>query len=665
MKTKVICWIKRRATSLPRRKWGKQRPLKVLLLFLTVFIVLTKPGFPITPVMAQLEGKLIPSVGDAYDYFGNSVAISGDTAVVGAPQASFQGKSVGIAYVFVRIGTFWVEQAQLTGSGDFFGETFGWAVAISEDGATVVIGAPIINEMISNTGAAYVFVRNGTSWSEQAKLATSAGAINDHFGKSVAISEDGGTVVVGARKDKEWGKKAGAAYVFRRVWTSWSEQAKLTASDAGAEEFFGSSVAISGSTAVIGAPYDKKEGKNVGAAYVFTWDETAATWSEQAKLTASDAGAAHFGGSVAISGTTTVVGAAVDDQIGYNAGAVYVFGRDGTSWSEQAKLTASDGRAYDKFGWAVAISENGATMMVGAPYDEKLDNVGAAYLFSWDETAAAWSERAQLTASDGAKGDLFGWAVAISGDTVIVGANNADARGDYSGEAYVFVFEPPVAEDVSVSGEEDTLLIWTPGVSDPDSEVLSCAIVTPPAHGSAWVAVNGSEGTYTPDPDYYGTDSFTYEVSDEFTTNTGTVTVQVNPVNDAPLAEAGGPYSGATGVPLTFDASRSGDLEGDPLQYRWDFDGDGTWDTAYSPEPTATHTYGEAYAGEVVVEVYDGSNTSTAQSTATIIAPTTVTVSEISAEVALFSYTLVTLFVTILTGALMGRYRKRKHRSAN
>ncbi|MFX0194869.1 MAG: Ig-like domain-containing protein [Candidatus Hodarchaeota archaeon] len=663
LKVKVMNWIIRLVASLSRRKWAKQRPSKILLLFVTSFIVLSIPGFPFTPVIALREGKLTASDVDASDYFGNSVAISGDTAVVGAPYAYGKNRYGGAAYVFVRIEIYWVEQAKLTASDGDSGDCFGWSVAIS--GGTVVVGARYADAIDTASGAVYVYVRNGTSWREQAKLDASDGSKYDRFGESVAISEDEATVVVGAPYETEQCENAGAVYVFRRDGTSWREQAKLTASDAGAEEYFGSSVAISGAIAVVGAPYDKKEGQNVGSAYVFAWDGTAAAWREQAKLTASDAGNAHFGVSVAISGATVIIGAAVDDQFGYNAGAVYVFGRDGTSWREQAKLIASDSRAYDKFGWSVAMSENGTTMAVGAPYDKEKENVGKAYVFTWDGTAAAWSEQAKLTASDGAEGDLFGSSVAISGGTAVVGAYCADPHGSLSGAAYGFVFEPPVAEDVAVTGEEDMPLVWTPAVSDPDSEVLSCTIVTPPAHGSAWVAVNGSEGTYTPIPDYYGTDSFTYEVSDGFTTNTGTVTVQVNPVNDVPLAEAGGPYSGATGVPLTFDASRSGDIEGDPLQYRWDFDGDGTWDTAYSPEPTATHTYMEAYAGEVVVEVYDGSNTSTAQSTATIIAPITVTVGEVSAKVALFSYTLVILFVTILTGALMGLHRKRKHQSAN
>ncbi|MFX0194870.1 MAG: Ig-like domain-containing protein [Candidatus Hodarchaeota archaeon] len=663
MKAKVISWITKRVASLHRRKRGNQRPPKVLLLFLTGFFVLTIPGFPTTPVTAQLEGKLTPSEIGEYYNFGNSVAISGDTAVVGAPNAGIKGRRIGEAYVFIRIGIYWVEQAQLTPS-DYnfpYHEYFGWAVAISGD--TAVVGAPRTDAMDTDAGAAYVFVRNGTFWHEQAKLYASDGHINDYFGYTVAISEDGTTVVVGAYMEKDRGENAGAAYVFGRDGTSWSEQAKLTASDAGAEEYFGSSVAISedGATVVIGAPFDKKEGKNVGAAYVFTWDGTVSDWSEQAKLTASDAGAAQFGGSVAINGDTILIGAAVDDQFGENAGAVYVFGRDGTSWSEQAKLIAADSRAYDKFGYSVSMSENGTSMAVGAPYDKEKENVGKVYVFTWNRTAAAWSEQAKLIASNGAEGDLFGYSVAISGGSVVVGAVGADPYGSSSGAAYGFVFESPVAEDLAVTGEEDMPLVWTPLASDSDSEVLSYAIATPPIHGSTWVAVNGSEGTYTPEPDYYGTDSFTYEVSDEFTTITGTVTVLVNPVNDAPLAEAGGPYSGATGVPLTFDASGSGDLEGDPLKYRWDFDGDGSWDTAYSSEPTVTYTYGEAYVGDVVVEVYDGTDTSIAQSTATILAPITVTVSEVAADVALFSYTLVILFVTILTSNLLSLHRKRTH----
>jgi FG-GAP repeat protein len=278
------------------------------------------------------EAKLTASDGVADDLFGFSVALSGSTAVVGA---NSENSGAGAAYVFARSGTTWTQQAKLTASDAAANDNFGNSVAIS--GSTAVVGAPSKN---SSTGMTYVFVRSGTAWSEQAKLTASDGAADDNFGFSVATS--GSAAVVGA-PGKNLG--AGAAYMFVRSGTAWSQQAKITAADRAANDNFGNSVAISSSTAVVAAP-----GKNsgAGAAYVFVRSGTA--WSQQAKLTASDgASFDNFGNSVAISGATAVVGASVNV-------AAYVFVRSGTTWTQQAELTASDGAPNDLFGLSVAIS---------------------------------------------------------------------------------------------------------------------------------------------------------------------------------------------------------------------------------------------------------------------------------------------------------------------
>ena len=280
------------------------------------------------------------------------MAISGSTAVVGAPQGP--GTGAGVAYVFVRSGTAWSRQAVLTALHGAPSDGFGASVAIS--GATAVIGAPGFS-----TGAAYVFVRSGTAWSQRAELTASDGAGTDYFGSAVAIS--GSTAVVGA-PGKNTG--AGAAYVFVGSGTAWSQQKELTAADAFT---FGSSVAIYGSTAVIGAPIYN----TYAAAYVFVRSGTA--WSQQAKLTASDAAAGDdFGIWVALSGSTAVVGANANFSGG--AGAAYVLCRSGTAWSQQAELTASDAALQDQFGISVAIY--GSTAVVGAQYNSK---TGAAYVF--------------------------------------------------------------------------------------------------------------------------------------------------------------------------------------------------------------------------------------------------------------------------------------------
>ena len=188
---------------------------------------------------------------------------------------------------------------------------------------------------------------------EIVKLTASDAAAGDWFGRYVAVS--GATVVVGAPNDDDNGSNSGSAYVFVRSGISWSQQAKLTASDAAAFDFFGVSVAISGDTAVVGANFDDGKGVDSGSAYVFVRSGT--TWTEQAKLTASDAAALdQFGIEVSISGDTAVVGAFSDDDSGSRSGSAYVFVHSGATWTEQAKLTASDAAIDDRFGRSVSVS---------------------------------------------------------------------------------------------------------------------------------------------------------------------------------------------------------------------------------------------------------------------------------------------------------------------
>ena len=267
------------------------------------------------------QAKLTASDGVAGDHFGFSVAISGTSALVGAPG---RNSFTGAAYVFVRSGTHWSQQAELTAYDGAIRNVFGWSVAIS--GATALVGAYFKNQQ---TGAAYVFVRSGATWFRQAKLTASDGVHYALFGWSVAIS--GNSALIGAPQRNAF---TGVAYVFVRSGTHWSQQAELIASDGAMGDQFGYSVAISGISAAVGAP-------NLGTfktrpAYVFGRSGT--HWSQQSELTASDSEAAlGFGLSVAISGTTAVVGAPFMNS---DVGAAYVFVPSGTIWSQQAKLIA-------------------------------------------------------------------------------------------------------------------------------------------------------------------------------------------------------------------------------------------------------------------------------------------------------------------------------------
>ena len=269
------------------------------------------------------------------------------------------------------------------------------------------------------------------SWAviPEQKVLSSDGAERDRFGLSASI--DGDTAIIGAMGDLY----SGSAYVYVRSNGVWSEQAKLTASDAAQYDYFGSSVSIDGDTAVIGARYDdgNGNGNDSGSAYVYV--RSNGVWSEQQKLTASDgAQEDYFGRSVSIDGDTAVISGVTGQGLG--SGTAYVYVRSNGVWSEQQKLTASDGVAYDGFGFEVSIS--GDTAVIGAPR-EMTNESGSAYVYV--RSNGVWSEQAKLIASDGAVNHYFGSSVSLDGDTAVIGAYGDDdnGNGNDSGSAYVYV----------------------------------------------------------------------------------------------------------------------------------------------------------------------------------------------------------------------------------
>jgi len=402
-------------------------------------------GLPVAAVHEQ--AKL--TAGDAADddWFGWAVALSGETIAVGAIEDDDAGPKSGSVYLFVRGDTGWLEHAELIGGDTAAFDKFGGAVAL--DGDTLLVGAAGDDDDGFESGSVYVFVRNGSVWSEQAKLTASDGAANDQFGYSVAISGD--TAIVGAYLEGEF--DAGAAYVFVRDGTTWAEQAKLTGGQGG--DLFGASVALDGDRALVGAVGANGPGLTSGAAHVFV--RGGSEWSQQARLTASDAGPEdRFGNSVAIFGDTALVGAYhANLPGGFKQGAAYVFVRSGTSWSEQAKLTASDPATADWFGSSVVLE--GSTAVVGAVGDnpDLVGDAGAAYVFLQDGTI--WTEYAKLTASDGTHAASLGRSVALSGDTAVVGAERADTpAAQDAGAAYVFRVPPgSVADDEDEDADDE------------------------------------------------------------------------------------------------------------------------------------------------------------------------------------------------------------------
>ena len=385
----------------------------------------------------SLEAKLTATDGAADDHFGWSVALSGATALVGAYSERDFGEAQGVAYVFVGAAGVWSQQARLTAAGGVAGNGFGFSVAL--DGETALVGArsdPVGTR--ATQGTARVFVRTGEEWAEQAVLVATAGAAGDRFGASVAL--DGETALVGADLDDVGvNSDQGSATVFVRVGALWSEQAQLVASVGAAGDGAGGSVALDGATALLGAERDDVGGRaDQGSVTVFV--QSGSSWSEQAQLHAADGSAGdRFGSSVALSGATALCGAA-SDTVGASAnrGSAYVFLRAGSLWSQQARLNAADGATGDRFGGSVGL--DGATALVGAPVGDvgSSTNQGSAYAFV--RTGSSWSQQSELTAGEGASGDRFGAAVALHGDTAVVGAQSDDlgTRMD-QGSAYVFV----------------------------------------------------------------------------------------------------------------------------------------------------------------------------------------------------------------------------------
>jgi len=365
--------------------------------------------------------KVLAGDGAVSDEFGFSVAIDGDTAIVGASRnANYKGA----AYIFVRNGQSWVQQQKLTGLDSVADDNFGWSVAIS--GETAAVGSYDING--NDLGAVYVFTRSGLTWSQQQKLSPSDPLVNDQFGSSVAISAE--TIVAGASGNAGY---KGAAYVFTRSGSSWTQQQKLTAGDGAADDEFGGAVALNGDTAVIGAYRDDSA---KGSAYVFLRNGT--TWTQQARLTAADGSALdEFGFSVAVDGNSAIIGAVSDSDAGSLSGSAYVFTRSGSAWNQQQKLTAADAAAGDKFGQSVSINGDVAGVGAnGADVSAKPDQ-GAAYLFT--RTGSQWTQSEKMIASDGLAGDNFGVGLDVNSGNVIIGSYLSDvSAGDNKGSAYLF-----------------------------------------------------------------------------------------------------------------------------------------------------------------------------------------------------------------------------------
>lgn len=279
------------------------------------------------------------------------------------------------------------------------------------------------------SGSAYIFHRDGTAWTQQAKLTANDAAAGDWFGWSVSLG--GEYAIIGATRDSDAGPSSGSAYIFKREGNTWTQQAKLTASDAAEGDFFGGAVSLDGDYAIVGA-YDDDEGdaEQAGSAYIF--EKPLGGWSdmtETVKLKHPEPEyRAHFGQGVSISGDYAIAGAP-----GSNLGAAYIFVRSGGTWLQQAKLMAADPANSAGFGCSVSIQ--GTSVVVGSLGDD--DGEGSAYPFRWN--GSKWIQKVKVTASDAAADDWFGFSVSLSGDHVIIGADGDDHNGKVeAGSAYIY-----------------------------------------------------------------------------------------------------------------------------------------------------------------------------------------------------------------------------------
>lgn len=513
-------------------------------------------AWPITvdPTFTQ-EAMLKAANPGQGDEFGRSIAISGDTLVVGAPGEDSSATGIngdmtnnsaidsGAVYVFVRSGSSWTQQAYLKASNTGAGDAFGYAVSISGD--TLIVGAynegSLTGDQSENiapgTGAAYVFVRNGTTWSQQAYLKGSPVGYpifisGGWFGYSVSISGD--TAVVGAYKEisnavgvnstpNGLAIESGAAFVFVRSGATWTQQAYLKASNAAPFAHI-ASVAVSGDTIIAGSECERSASNGVngdqtlsssslcrGAAYVFV--RNSGVWSQQAYLKASNNSfqtiSLGFGSSVAIIGDTAIVGAPTESSnaTGVNgdgtntsataAGAAYVFTRTGTSWSQQAYLKSSNTHERDFFGASVAVA--GEMALVGSPRDFVTEPSGAAFLYQ--RSGTAWSPLATLRSAQSA-GSTLGIAVSMTADRLAAGGFSNSDTVPFSGAAFVFAINsnsPPGITAGSVSltaGTSANATIATVNDSEDAAGSLSVSVQNAnPSNGVSLSGITNSSGS--------------------------------------------------------------------------------------------------------------------------------------------------------------------------
>ena len=356
------------------------------------------------------------------------------------------------------------ETQKLTASDATEFDLFGTAVDIHGD--LMIVGAVLDDDGGLNTGAAYVlrFDPATSQWVEEQKLTAIEPVPQSYFGIYVSITED--LALIGAWFDGENGYTAGSAYIFRfdPETSLWVQEQKLLASDGSDFDRFGSAVSIWGDVAMVGAYLDDDPVPDTGSVYVFQYDPDSGIWNEVQKLIPLEIG--RFGRSVSLQGDTALIGTCCDLEMGFQAGAAYVyrFDPDGSGqWIQEQKLVASDGDDNDIFGWSVSL--DGDVALIGA-YGDNLGPVidaGSAYVFRFN--GSQWVQEQKLTASDAAIGDFFGWSVSLQGDLAVIGAPLDDDYASASGSSYVFTFDGKQWNETAKLRYEQVQEVHTFGIS--------------------------------------------------------------------------------------------------------------------------------------------------------------------------------------------------------
>jgi hypothetical protein len=399
----------------------------VLITLLTLFA-------PARSVMMQssltfTQTKLLAADAAQYNYFGLSVAVRGDTAIVGAYGKSDLARNAGAAYAFARNAGAWAQQARLGTSSPLIDAYLGATVATN--GSYTAAGAPYASVGAQNDGVVYLF--SNATWQQQTILLPNDPDSLSQFGNALAIN--GNTLFVGAPMHDSFGANAGAVYVFTFDGVSWVQRQKLIGADTASGDRFGSALALNDGWLAVSAPLHSSPGSPGGAVYLFEFDGV--SWVQRYKVGAPDTIAGdRFGSAIALDNGWLAVGVPLHRFVGSASGAVYLFEFNGTAWVQRQKFVASDTVGGDQFGSALALENQ--RLVVGAPlHNSNGPASGAVYIF--ERATTTWIERAKLIGSDTNAGDRLGGSISIDGNTILVGAYGDTAAGPATGAAYVFV----------------------------------------------------------------------------------------------------------------------------------------------------------------------------------------------------------------------------------